>query len=161
MTDIAADRYENMIGAVLDALASTTMKVRPVCAPQFLRIAAQKGIDRSPWGGGCIAGISYCRIYPTGEVTPCPYLPLSLGNIRETKFSEIWADSPVFRALRDRDTLTGKCGRCEYRGVCGGCRARAYGLTGADHSCGGLSRPEAMEGDYLAEDPWCLYQPEG
>jgi Predicted Fe-S oxidoreductases len=159
--DITAEMYEEMIRGLLDTLASTpsSLTVRPVCAPQFLRIAAEKGMDLTPWGRGCVAGLTYCRIYPSGEVTPCPYLPVSLGNIRTTRFSDLWFHSPVFKVLRDRDNLTGKCRQCEYRGICGGCRARAYGLSGAMYACGGLHRPEDLRGDFLAEEPWCTYQP--
>jgi radical SAM protein with 4Fe4S-binding SPASM domain len=161
VTDISAESYEKMIGDVLENVRarSPSLTIRPVCAPQFLRIAAQKGMSLAGWGRGCIAGLSYCRIYPTGEVTPCPYLPLSLGNVRETEFGELWFHSPILQELRDRTNLRGKCARCDYREVCGGCRARAYGLSGAINACGGLYRPEDLQGDYLAEEPGCLYQP--
>ncbi len=100
-----------------------------MCAPQFIRIASEKGYDLKQWGRGCIAGLSYCRIYPTGEVTPCPYLPVTLGNILDTGFKDIWFNSPVLKKLRDFDKLEGKCGVCGYRNACGGCRARAYGTN--------------------------------
>jgi radical SAM protein with 4Fe4S-binding SPASM domain len=97
----------------------------------------------------------YCRIYPNGDVTPCPYLPIKLGNVKETAFKEIWANSPVFKDFRDPAQLKGKCGACEYKMVCGGCRARAYGLSSdfIDY-CGDLHTPTA-----LTEDPWCVHQP--
>ncbi|MDH7570472.1 MAG: SPASM domain-containing protein, partial [Armatimonadota bacterium] len=78
-----------------------------------------------------------------GEVFPCGYLPLEAGNVRRQDFAAIWSSSSLFRSLRGEDALLGKCGACEYRGVCGGCRARAYYATG----------------DYLAEEPFCAYQP--
>ena len=159
--DISPDMYERMIEGVLDKIANAKYKlaVRPVCAPQFMRIASQKGLNLERWTRGCIAGLTYCRIYPTGEVTPCPYLPIKLGNIRETRFGEIWFHSPILNALRDFDNLKGKCGVCEYRDVCGGCRARAYGLTSFVDVCGGLQEPGELKGDYLAEEPWCPYIP--
>lgn len=161
--DISADMYEQMIEGVLEKIATAkyNLNVRPVCAPQFMRIASQKGLNLERWTRGCIAGLTYCRIYPTGEVTPCPYLPIKLGNIRETKFEKIWLDSDILNALRDLDDLKGKCGVCEYRVVCGGCRARAYGLTSFVDVCGGLHEPEDLKGDYLAEEPWCPYIPVG
>ena len=161
--DISPDMYERMIEGVLEKVASAryNLAVRPVCAPQFMRIAAQKGLDLKKWTRGCIAGLTYCRIYPTGEVTPCPYLPIKIGNVRETKFKEIWFHSPILKALRDFDNLKGKCGVCEYRAICGGCRARAYGLTSFVDVCGGLQEPEDLKGDYLAEEPWCPYIPGG
>jgi radical SAM protein with 4Fe4S-binding SPASM domain len=160
--DISADMYERMLDGVLDKIATAryNLMVRPICAPQFMRIAMQKGLDLTRWSRGCIAGLTYCRIYPTGEVTPCPYLPIKLGNIRETHFEEIWFQSPILKALRDFETLKGKCGVCDYRAVCGGCRARAYGLTSDFIDiCGGLHEPKELKGDYLAEEPWCPYIP--
>ncbi len=162
LPDLSPLAYEQMIADTLQRISTCSfpMAVRPVCAPQFLRIAIQNGMDPSRWESrGCVAGRSYCRIFPTGEVTPCPYLPLSLGNIRDRDFRDIWFHSPVLGKLRDRRQLGGKCGRCEYREICGGCRARAYGMTGAAHPCGGLDRPEGNHGDYLAEEPACPYQP--
>ncbi len=161
--DISPDMYEQMIEGVLEKVASAryNLAVRPVCAPQFMRIASQKGLDLKRWTRGCIAGLTYCRIYPTGEVTPCPYLPIKLGNVRETHFKEIWFESPILKALRDFDNLKGKCGVCEYRAICGGCRARAYGLTSFVDVCGGLQEPGDLKGDYLAEEPWCPYIPGG
>jgi len=159
--DISPEMYERMIEGVLEKVASERYKldVRPVCAPQFMRIASQKGLNLERWSRGCIAGLTYCRIYPTGEVTPCPYLPIKLGNVRDTRFAEIWFHSPILKALRDFDHLKGKCGVCEYRVICGGCRARAYGLTSFVDVCGGLQEPEDLKGDYLAEEPWCPYIP--
>ena len=123
-----------------------------------MRIASQKGLSLEKWKRGCIAGLAYCRIYPTGEVTPCPYLPVKLGNIRETHFRDIWYHSPVLKALRNLDNLKGKCRTCEYRAICGGCRARAYGLTSFVDVCGGLQEPTELKGDYLAAEPWCPYR---
>ena len=117
---------------IRSTLAKTTkykLNVKPSCAPQFMRVAKDQGVDMSRWVRGCMAGLYYCRIYPSGEVTPCPYMPVSLGNIREKSFKDIWFNSEVFKALRDFDQLKGKCGVCEHRDVCGGCRARAYGVT--------------------------------
>ncbi len=161
--DISADMYERMITDVLDKVAKAqyNLDIRPVCAPQFMRIASQMGLNLKRWSRGCIAGLAYCRVYPTGEVTPCPYLPIKLGNVRETHFKDIWFQSPVLKAFRDPDNLGGKCGICEYRTICGGCRARAYGLTSFMDFCGGLHEPEDLKGDFLAEEPWCPYIPQG
>ena len=161
--DISAEMYEQMIAGVLEKIATGayTLEVRPICAPQFMRIASQKGLMRERWSRGCIAGLTYCRIYPTGDVTPCPYLPIKLGNVREMHFGTIWIQSPILNALRDPGNLKGKCGVCDYREICGGCRARAYGLTSFVDVCGGLHEPEDLKGDYLAEEPWCPYVPIG
>lgn len=149
VVDISPEMYESLIRRTLRLRAEKGLSIRPTCAPQYVRIAAGMGLPVAEGERGCIAGIRYCRIDPGGEVTPCPYLPLGLGNIRKTPFADIWRESEVFAALRSGEALTGKCGACEYRSACGGCRARAYGLT----------RERSGAGDCLAEDPWCLYEP--
>jgi radical SAM protein with 4Fe4S-binding SPASM domain len=154
-------KYENLIRQILLRYRDSGLNVRPTCAPQFRRIAEEAGITNPAWGRGCLAGISYCRIYATGEVTPCPYLPVSAGNVRDVPFREIWNSSPIFAALRDPDRLTGKCGECGYRYVCGGCRARAYRSTEMHESrwCDGLEPPKVTDASLLNEDPWCPYKP--
>jgi AdoMet-dependent heme synthase len=89
---------------------------------------------------GCHAGNLYFSLRPNGDVYPCTFLPIKVGNIREQSLSEIWRKSPVLNTLRQRQNLKGKCGGCEYRETCGGCRGRAYACTG----------------DYLESDPVCL-----
>jgi len=160
IADISPAKYESMIKTVFAKAARHKLNVRPSCAPQFMRIAKNMGLDMRQWIRGCIAGLYYCRVYANGDITPCPYLPIKLGNIREKSFKEIWFGSDMFKALRDFNALKGKCGICEYKLVCGGCRARAYGLSSdfIDY-CGDLHEPAEVRGDYLAEDPWCIYQP--
>jgi radical SAM protein with 4Fe4S-binding SPASM domain len=161
--DISPAMYEDLISRVLDTVigANDPFRIRPVCAPQFIRIASEKGYDLKKWSRGCVAGLSYCRIYPTGDVTPCPYLPVTIGNILKTGFKDIWFNSPVLKNLRDFNKLEGKCGSCGYRDACGGCRARAYGTSGPANSCSGLHEPEGQAGNYMAEEPWCPYIPGG
>jgi AdoMet-dependent heme synthase len=155
------EEYEEMIRQILIRYRDSDFNIRPTCAPQFRRIADELGITNPAWGRGCIAGISYCRIYANGDVTPCPYLPVSAGNVRTIPFAEIWNNSKIFTALRDPDLLSGKCGRCQFKTICGGCRARAY--QGADavsaRWCDGLAPPDELNGDICAEDPWCPYEP--
>ena len=97
-------------------------------------------IELSEFIGGCGAGRFYCAIEPNGDIYPCVFFPLKVGNVREDRFEDVWDNNQVFWDLRDRDKLKGHCGECEYRYVCGGCRARAYGYFG----------------DYLAPDPGCV-----
>ncbi|HSV50072.1 MAG TPA: radical SAM protein [Candidatus Acidoferrales bacterium] len=160
LTDISPQKYEDMITNTFAKVHKHSLNVRPSCAPQFMRIAQGMGLDMRQWMRGCLAGLHYCRIYPNGDVTPCPYLPIKLGNVREQSFKDIWFNSEVFKNIRNLETLKGKCGACEYKTLCGGCRARAYGLSSdfIDY-CGDLHVPSEQRKDYLTEDPWCVYQP--
>ena len=117
-----------------------SIELKPTCAPQFMRIAAEKGIPMR-FSKGCIAGTAYCVILPNGDLQPCPYFPLKAGNIRDGGFAKLWRESPLFADLR-RAELGGQCGACGYQNICGGCRARAW---------------HASAGDYLAEDPSCIF----
>ncbi|HVN73921.1 MAG TPA: radical SAM protein [Methanoregula sp.] len=123
-------------------------------APQFARVALEaEGSGCVPVGhfhngeglggktrmladfiGGCGAGRLYCCIEPSGDVQPCVFLPVAVGNIRDLPFSEIWHSAPVLRELRDRTLLEGQCGNCKNNLVCGGCRARAYAYFGNFHA---------------------------
>jgi radical SAM protein with 4Fe4S-binding SPASM domain len=122
------------------------MMVRSKCQPQLMRHAFENDPD-SPllnYGTRCPCGVHYCRITPEGKLTPCPYLPVVAGDLRRESFADVWRRSPVLARLRDGEP-GGKCGRCEYRIICGGCRARAY----------------ADSGDFLAADASCAYEPTG
>lgn len=155
------DEYEELIRQILIRYRNSDLNIRPTCAPQFRRIADDLDITNPSWGRGCLAGITYCRIFANGDVTPCPYLPVSAGNVRTTPFSEIWKNSELFAALRDPDRLMGKCGRCTFKTTCGGCRARAYQQGDATPLwCDGLAKPDSANGEICGEDPWCPYQPE-
>ncbi len=157
--DITPEMYESIIHAVMDTTASGDVTIRPTCAPQYTRIRSELGMKTGAFPG-CLAGKAYCRIYPTGDVTPCPYLPLTIGNVTETPLAEIWKNSEILQEIRNPDMLGGKCGACEYRRVCGGCRARAYNVNRTTgNSCGDLDTMGEPAGDYLAEEPWCPYVP--
>ncbi len=122
------------------------LMIRSKCQPQLMRHVYETDPE-SPllhYRTRCPCGVQYCRITPEGKVTPCPYLPAVAGDLGEDDFGEIWRASTLFRALRTGE-LGGKCGRCEYREICGGCRARAY----------------AADGDFLGPDLSCAYEPEG
>jgi len=92
---------------------------------------------------GCLAGTGVCFISHEGEIFPCGYLPVKAGDLRQQTFAEVWSNSQVFEELRDTGNLKGKCGCCEFRNICMGCRARAF----------------AASGDMMAEEPFCIYQP--
>ena len=90
------------------------------------------------------AGQTICFVSHKGEVFPCGYLPVEAGNVRRQRLAEIWRDSQLFATLRQPEGLDGKCGACEFRRVCMGCRARAY----------------YDRGDVMAAEPFCAYEPD-
>ncbi len=150
VSSISAEQYQTILEALaaLQAEYQDALMLNAKCAPQYQRLLLENPpvVSGSPgyWGaGGCPAGVQYCAITPTGDVTPCPYLPISGGSVREQSLADIWRSSPVLQLLRHRDDLAGRCGECGYREACGGCRARAF----------------AEFDNPLAEDPLCSYQP--
>jgi radical SAM protein with 4Fe4S-binding SPASM domain len=141
----------------------TSLEMKATCAPHYYRIVREQRADARRTGvplaplpshgvhahgmnamtKGCLAGSGVCFVSHQGEVYPCGYLPVSAGNLRHDSFRDIWEHASIFESLRDGENLEGKCGCCEFQNVCSGCRARAYGVTG----------------NYLAEEPSCVYQP--
>ena len=169
--EVSPQEYEAILNEIYGMTRTSPLPIRVTCGPHFMRIVAENrrhdqgqpnlvrtgGNDRAHPGGdnrahpggldrttrGCLAGDGYCFISYRGDVTPCGYFPVAAGNIRDQPFREIYVESPLFQSLRHLEGYGGKCGVCEFLRVCGGCRARAYSLTG----------------DYLAEEPYCVYQP--
>ena len=92
---------------------------------------------------GCLAGTGVCFVSHKGQVYPCGYLPVECGDVTTQSFEDIWEKSEVFARLRDPSLLGGKCGHCEFRAVCEGCRARAWAATG----------------DFMSEEPFCIHVP--
>lgn len=153
---LTARQHEQVLQWLCDLSASASFDVKATAAPQYRRIVRQRsrrsmgagyrfadGLNRPTHGKGVGDGRGFMFISHTGEVMPSGFLPLAAGNVRAQDPVSIYRDSPLMRELRDPDALRGKCGRCEYREVCGGSRARAYALTG----------------DHLAADPSCPYEP--
>jgi radical SAM protein with 4Fe4S-binding SPASM domain len=143
---------ERLIRFMVHAQREARTIMEPVAGPQYWSFLLHRdGIKDGPLlrlaeqvFHGCSAGRGFVYIKPNGEVWPCPFVEVSCGNVRETPFSTIWTESPVFADLRAREErLQGQCGECEYRRLCGGCRGRAWATTG----------------DYLAEDPSCFIHP--
>jgi radical SAM protein with 4Fe4S-binding SPASM domain len=167
---ITADEYEEtLIWLYETEREELTLQLKATCAPHYFRVVRQRQVVEPGSCGsgaplspsvrrqaavagslhaatrGCLAGTGVCFISHTGKVYGCGYLPVEAGDIRRQSFSDIWHHSPLFAELRDLDALKGSCGACEFKRVCGGCRARAYGVSG----------------DYLAEEPFCSYRPSG
>jgi radical SAM protein with 4Fe4S-binding SPASM domain len=143
---------ERLIRFMRQAQRDTRAIMEPVAGPQYWPLLLQgANIEGGPLlrlaekvFHGCSAGRGFVYIKPNGEVWPCPFIEVSCGNVRETPFATIWKTAPVFQDLRAREErLQGQCGECQYRRLCGGCRGRAW----------------AMTGDYLAEDPSCFIHP--
>ncbi len=163
--ELAPEDYEATLKWICakQAELGDRLMFKPTDAPHYYRVAQQCGMSVThghghpgghPGAGGgaqnmnahtrgCLAGTGFCFISHTGRVQGCGYLDLEAGNITKQTFKEVWEGSPLFNGLRDISLLTGKCGACEFKRLCGGCRARAFENTG----------------DYLASEPYCVYQP--
>lgn len=152
--EIPPEEYERTLNWFYDQRDKVPLQLKATCAPHYYRILRQRskkegkkvtfkthGLDAVT--RGCLGGIGFCFVSHTGEVQPCGYLEALSGDIRKTNFREIWEKSEVFTRLRNFNALEGKCGICEYKRACGGCRARAFEITG----------------NYMAEEPYCTYQP--
>ena len=136
---LRAEQYEDLLHRIMKKQQEVPIELKPTCAPQFMRIARQLGVQ-TRFTRGCLAGIAYCIINPKGIVQPCAYMDIPAGDVRVTPFGEIWQNAEVFKTLRTVE-YKGGCGVCEFRKLCGGCRARAL----------------YYHGDYMAEEPWCVY----
>lgn len=140
--EILPFEYEETFNRLFDLQMSFPLPIKVTCAPHYYRILHTRSKETNV-SKGCLAGQSVCFISYKGEVFGCGYLPVPAGDLRKDDFKKIWFESEVFKALRDESNLEGKCGVCEFKTVCGGCRARAFAATG----------------DYLKEEPDCVYQP--
>ncbi len=151
---IDAEQYERTLNWFYEQKGKVDLQLKATCAPHYYRILRQrareegKEVNFGSFGldalsRGCLGGTGFAFISHVGQVQPCGYLELDCGNVRRQSFADIWKNSSVFLKLRDYKSYEGKCGRCEYLRVCGGCRARAYESTG----------------NYLAPEPLCTYEP--
>ncbi len=158
--ELSPQQYEDVLNWIYDKQLELggSFFFKPTDAPHYMRIIKQRQKESSQSGNngsfpinnpmqtitrGCLAGTGFCFISHRGNVQGCGYLDVAAGNVRKQPFSEIWANAPLFVHLRDISNIKGKCGVCEYKRICGGCRARAYESTG----------------DYLEAEPYCVYEP--
>jgi heme b synthase len=154
--EIDAREYEETLNWFYDQRDKTRLQLKATCAPHYHRILRQRakaenktvtfhshGLDAVT--RGCLAGSGFCFISHRGVVQPCGFLDLNCGDVSRQPFGEIWRNSAQLKTLRDANQLKGKCGVCEYRRLCGGCRARAYEASG----------------DFMAAEPLCSYTPGG
>ena len=151
VSDITPAQYDEVLASLyrIQTKYKGRMLVNAKCAPHYIKTVLENGDAESRirvysgGAGGCPAGTHYMGIRPNGDVTPCPYLPVFAGSLRSASLAELWNSSELFTGIRQRASLGGRCGDCEMNGHCGGCRARAYGMTG----------------DLMAEDPLCTHTP--
>jgi radical SAM protein with 4Fe4S-binding SPASM domain len=162
---ISPEQHERTFHWLYDLSKEAPFDIKATAAPMYRRVAIERKKSETDNGSEVIfqgAGFQYADglhrprkgvndgngflfISHLGEIQPSGFLPITAGNVRQDDIVEVYRTHPIFRDLRDPSKLKGRCGRCEYKDLCGGQRGRAYGLTG----------------DYLAEDPACLYVPEG
>jgi AdoMet-dependent heme synthase len=159
VSDITPAQYDEVLASLyrIQGKYSGRMLVNAKCAPHYIKTVLEQALrpgseaaaDAHPirtysgGAGGCPAGTQYMGIRPNGDVTPCPYLPVFAGSLRSASLADLWTSSQLFTGIRQRTSLGGRCGECEMNGHCGGCRARAYGMTG----------------DLMAEDSLCTHTP--
>ncbi len=160
--DISPEEREKLMLYLLDRMSKGYKVTILTTAPQLARVALQcqgpgeeatmsmahmqtvrvskKAVPLADFIGGCGAGRLYCSLSPQGEVHPCVFLPINVGNLKKEKFGDLWLNSKLFNALRNRNNLKGACGKCYYKYICGGCRARA----------------NAYKEDIMASDVGCI-----
>ena len=158
--ELPPEEYERILNWIYDKQSDLGNRIffKPTDAPHYMRIALQrqkqgarlgnevqssKGHPMNAMTRGCLAGVGFCFISHVGRVQGCGYFDVEAGDLKRDTFATVWNESPLFRQIRDLSQIKGKCGVCEYKRPCGGCRARAYEATG----------------DYLEAEPYCVYQP--
>ena len=147
-TDITNASYEEALKTLYEQQMKYKgrLMINSKCAPQYKRVVYENDPDSvytRTYAGGCPAATHYSRISPEGNLTPCPFIEESVGNLKVNTFKDLWDNAPLMKQLRDRKKLEGKCGTCEFSSMCSGCRARAFAETG----------------NYMAPDNSCDYEP--
>jgi radical SAM protein with 4Fe4S-binding SPASM domain len=150
---LSPSEYERMLRHIHALENAGSLPIKVTCGPHYERIKRQlqnestatnpQSAIRNPQSKGCLAGLGVLFVSHRGDVYPCGYLPVHCGNILRTTLAQIWDQNKDLARLRDTSVLEGKCGLCGYKQLCGGCRARAFGMTG----------------NYMAEEPFCAYIP--
>jgi radical SAM protein with 4Fe4S-binding SPASM domain len=145
LTEVTSAQAESILAWLLDVSANPMPIIKTTEAHHYRRLdAIRKDGGRTSagaWGIRDGAGIMF--VSHKGDIYPSGFLPVTTGNVRADDPVEIYRKAPLFRQLRNVGALKGKCGRCEFRVICGGSRARAYAATG----------------DPLESDPLCSYEP--
>lgn len=150
--EMGPEEYEESLLEFYKLSRASKLETKATCAPQYYRIMRQQAklegveVNEQTFGlnartRGCLGGLSFAFVSHSGELQPCGYFDVKAGSVREAEFGELWKNAPLFKNLREFSLLEGKCGKCNYVRFCGGCRARAYEITGR----------------YMAEEPYCAY----
>ncbi len=167
--DVAsAEEFEMLFNKMYDLSKHAPFDVKATAAPQYSRVILQRQVAERHLGerdeapdtltGGVMFSLSdgigrarsvndgdgFMFISHIGEIMPSGFLPIVAGNVRNDDLVQTYRESPLFNSLRDRSQIKGKCGVCEFRSVCGGSRARAYGMTG----------------DFQEAEPFCVHVPQ-
>jgi radical SAM protein with 4Fe4S-binding SPASM domain len=152
---LTPQQYEQILQEICALESRGQIQIKVTCGPHYERIkrelrivpisANPKSEIQNRQSKGCLAGLGVLFVSHRGDVYPCGYLPVHCGNILERRLADIWDQSQDLARMRDVAALEGKCALCGYKHVCGGCRARAFGMTG----------------NYMAEEPFCAYIPPG
>ena len=145
---ISPQECEHVFEWLAEIAPRSRFRIKTTEGPHFRRVLLQHGCAGSEsHGGRFLSGMSdgsgFVFISARGEIFPSGFLPLPAGNVKRDSLVRVYREHPLFLALRDSDRLKGRCGRCEFRRICGGSRARAFAATG----------------DFLEEDPACAYAP--
>lgn len=137
--ELNAAMYEDVLNWLYEAEEENRIEMKVTCAPHYYRVVTERG--GVPKSAGCLAGKSFLFISHTGIAQPCGYLELACGDVRRDGVRKVWEGSSELASIRDFGLYKGKCGRCRYLRICGGCRARAGEL----------------KGDFLEAEPYCSY----
>lgn len=144
---LTAEEMEDLFERLARLSRTAPYDIKTTEGQHYRRVLLQQARGRPPFGGRAPLGINdgkgFVFVSHLGNIQPSGFLPLTAGNVRQDELLEVYRHSPIFRELRTPSLLQGKCGRCEFKNICGGSRARAF----------------AMTGDYLGEEPLCVYQP--
>jgi radical SAM protein len=146
--DLTGEEYEKVFETLFALSRLAPFDIRTTEGTHYRRYVAQRlkaeHMRRAHWRTAPVGdGKGFVFVSHTGEIYPSGFLRVSGGNVRSDSIVEVYRNHQLFKMLRDPQKQEGKCGRCEFHRICGGSRARAYALTG----------------NYLAEDPRCVYQP--
>ena len=155
---LSAEEHEEVFNWLYDLSQQSPMAIKTTLGQHYRRVVLQHSME----GSGAVShaggpqtpnhgvpttndGKGICFISHVGDIYPSGFLPVVTGNVRRDSLVDTYRNSPVFEALRNLSMLKGKCGSCPFNFLCGGCRARAYALTGS----------------YLEAEPACVYEPDG